>query len=289
LAAGVVGSSCRVECVARAVDAWYSYGRGYAVKGVSLEVYEGDRVVVMGTNGAGKTTLLKLLAGMLKPSKGRVYLCGYDTREVDESLTARFIGYVPQNPWLLVFNPRVIDEIAFTAKNFGLDPAEAEASILDVATRLDIVHILNRSPYTLSEGEIRRVVLASAIVHKPKLLLLDEPTAGLDNALKDRLIETIKSLSRDYGVALVLATHDVEILPFLRDFRLVVLRDGAVAFEGSVGEALENPSVFYDSGLQPPVGVRISEKLGAYIDFYGVDPVVNLLLSRKKLRDRICR
>lgn len=278
--------SCRHGAVLKAEDVWFRYEDRYVLRNVSLDIDQGEIVIVMGPNGAGKSTLLKIFSGILRPEKGDVYVCGYNTKNVSEGFLAKFIGYIHQNPWFHIFNPKVIDEITFTARNLGMDIQHIEKNVLDIATRLDIVDLLDRSPFTLSEGEVRRVVIASALVHNPAALLLDEPTAGLDYILKKNFIDMIKRINNHYRTTVVISTHDLDLLTLIPNSRLIVLANGEIIYDGSVREAIEFAEDLYRYGLGVPAEIELSKRLG--IDFEELQTFVDILLYMDKLRDVIC-
>lgn len=282
-------SRSQYECnpVVKAVNIWFRYGEEYVLRNITLEVYRKDLVIIMGPNGAGKSTLLKVLTGVLKPEKGDVYICDYNTRDRDIEYFAKFIGYLHQNPWFYIFNPRVIDEIAFTARNLGINEDSINRSILDIATKLEIADLLDRSPFTLSEGEIRRVVIAASLIHKPIMLLMDEPTAGLDYTLKKKFIEIINGLIKGIGVAVIIATHDIDILRMLPWAKLIILSNGEIVYSGIVDEAMKNPETLRRYGLTVPIEVELSLHLD--IDWLKLHNFDDLLLNLEDLRDKICR
>lgn len=273
--------------VVRVDDLWFRYGEEYVLKGISLQIRKRELVLVLGPNGSGKSTFLKVLAGILKPVRGHVSLCGRDITSLSDADLVRLIGYVHQNPWLYMFNSKVFDEISFVAKNLGIDHNTITKNVLDIATRLDIIDLLDRSPFSLSEGEARRVVLASALIHEPPLLLLDEPTAGLDYGLKKRFIDIINRLNDLLETAIVIATHDTDIITMLPRAKLVVLNEGRIVFRGSIEDALDNPSIFTENNLVIPTEVELAKRLGIRWD--RTTDLDDLLLELDRLRKALCR
>ena len=226
------------EVVARAEKVWFAYDGQPALRGLSLEVQSGEVVALMGRNGSGKTTLLKHLVGLLKPLEGRVELWGYDTRHLDVHDIARRVGYLPQNPDDLLFAETLREELDFTLRNHGLPPGRY-GEILDT---LDIAGYLDAYPRDLSVGEKQRAALASILVADPEILLLDEPTRGLDYLQKEFLARFLKE-QRDKGKAVMVATHDVELAARCAD-RVVILGDGEVVVDGPVREVMSDSLVF---------------------------------------------
>jgi energy-coupling factor transporter ATP-binding protein EcfA2 len=268
-------------------DVWFKYEEEYVLKRISLKIEKRDIHIVMGPNGSGKSTLLKILAGILKPQKGRVYLCDRDIDVLARRDLTKYLGYVHQNPWFYIFNPTIYEEVAFTLRNLGIDENTISKNILEVATELDIVDLLDRSPFTLSEGEARRVVITSAVAHKPLLLLMDEPTAGLDYNLKKRFVDIIEKLNTVFGTAIIIATHDTDILTMIDNAKLVIINKGEIVYRGEVKDALNNPKIFTNNNLSAPVEVEIASRLGIswreLINFNG------LLFEVAKLRGSLCR
>jgi energy-coupling factor transporter ATP-binding protein EcfA2 len=175
--------------VLAANNIWYSYPGGReVVRGQSLCVKEGEFVVILGANGSGKTTLLKLLTGILKPDRGSVQLLGQDTRNLSLTELGRKVGYLSQNPNDYLFQDTVEDELMFTLNNFQLpDNGICE----EILKKLNLYDLRQANPRDLSSGERQRVALASILVAGPRLLLLDEPTRGIDYRLKAELADSL--------------------------------------------------------------------------------------------------
>lgn len=210
----------------------FSYNGRPALREVCLEVFPGEIVALMGANGAGKTTLLKHLVGLLRPQEGRVEVCGLDTRRVPLERLIAHVGYVPQNPDMLLFADTVAQEMDFTLRQHGR-PAGMYG---DLPALLGLQEHLERYPRDLSVGERQRAALAAVLVAEPEVILLDEPTRGLDYAQKEALERFLLDRRRE-GRAIVLATHDVELAARCAD-RAVILEGGKVQAEGPVREVM---------------------------------------------------
>jgi energy-coupling factor transport system ATP-binding protein len=204
-----------------------------------LRVAAGEIVALMGRNGAGKTTLLKLLMGLLRPTEGRVLITGQDTRKTSLDTLARSVGYVPQRPDVLLFADTVQEEVDFTRRNHGLPGNGATAALL---ASLGLAGMAGRDPKEMSVGERQRVALAAVLAAEPTVLLLDEPTRGLDYTQKTALAEVLRRLAAG-GRAIVLATHDVELAAHVAD-RVVLLSGGQVVVEGPAREVMTDSLVF---------------------------------------------
>jgi energy-coupling factor transport system ATP-binding protein len=215
------------------------HGRAEVLRGVDLEVRPGELVAVMGRNGSGKTTLLRTAMGFHRPNAGRVTLFGRDAAGLDAADRARAgAGYVPQNPTGLLFAERLRDELAFTLKHLGNRDADPRT----ILTRLGLAHAGERNPRDLSGGERERAALAAVLVGGPRLLLLDEPTRGLDYALKRELGALLRELCTR-GVAVLLATHDVELVAAIAG-RVVLLGDGGIVADGPPRAVLSGSLTF---------------------------------------------
>ncbi|HJW83731.1 MAG TPA: ABC transporter ATP-binding protein [Anaerolineae bacterium] len=216
----------------------YAYGDRAALRNVSMQVGQGEFVALMGRNGSGKTTLLKCAVGLLKPQSGQVRVLGEDIcdRRVDE--IAQRAGYVPQNPGALLFADSVRDELRFTLKNHGLE----NESVDDLLAALGLESLAGAYPRDLSAGERQRAALASIVVVRPSILLLDEPTRGLDYENKARLVEMLKRWQRQ-GASIVLVTHDVELVARAAD-RVALMAEGEIVVDGPAREVLGESAIF---------------------------------------------
>jgi len=218
----------------------HTYGDRAALKDISLRVSIGEFVAVMGRNGSGKTTLLKCAVGLIKPKSGDVLVRGNDIRDKRVDEVAAHVGYVPQNPGALLFADTLRDELRFTLKHHGIDAGQAASAELLAALGLD--RLAESYPRDLSTGERQRAALASIFVARPSILLLDEPTRGLDYLNKQRLIEALEVWRRD-GTAVVMATHDVELIARAAD-RVILMAEGEIVVDGSPREVLGESAIF---------------------------------------------
>ncbi len=209
---------------------WFAYPDGKeALQDVSVQVAAGERVAVLGANGAGKSTLLKTMAGLLKPGRGRVLVQGRDGG----------IAYLSQNPNDYLFQDTVEEELLFTLNNFGL----ADDGVVDeLLAQLGLASCRRVNPRDLSGGERQRVALASILVTRPRLLLLDEPTRGMDYRLKEEL-GAILTAQNQRGAGVLLVTHDVEFAAAYAT-RVLILAAGRVVADGPKHQVL-GQSLFY--------------------------------------------
>jgi len=231
--------SARAQEPAIAVEhLWFGYDGREILKDVSVRVEVGETVALMGRNGSGKTTLLKNLIGLLPPAHGKVKIAGMDARTTPLTELARRVGFVPQNPGRLLFNETLEKELRFTCRAHGL----AETNIAPLLARLGLGELASAYPRDLSTGERQRAALAAILIANPKVLLLDEPTRGLDYDSKEKLLAILADLSRD-GVAILLATHDVELVAKCAS-RILILGDGEIVVDGPTRAVMNDSLVF---------------------------------------------
>ena len=220
---------------------WHRYANGVeALKGIDLQVRPGEFLALMGRNGSGKSTLLKHLVGLLQPARGKVRVLGQDaSRTPTEELTTE-IAYTPQNPDRLLFAETVAEELAFSrrARNLPADPAADQALL----ARLGIADLVDRHPRDLSVGQRQRLALAAVLITDPPLILLDEPTRGLDYVQKHKLAELLQEL-RDSGKTVIMATHDVELVAATAD-RVALMAQGQIVVDGPARRVMSESLVF---------------------------------------------
>jgi len=222
----------------------FAYNGHPALDGVSLNVRQGEFVALMGRNGSGKTTLLKQLVGLLRPQRGEVEIVdprsrrALNTRRAAVEEIIGVVGYVPQNPNALLFNDTVRQELDFTRRGHGLPPAD-NGPLLDI---LGLAAHAEDYPRDLSVGERQRVALASILVAEPQILLLDEPTRGLDYGQKEALVAFLQA-EKARGRTIIMATHDVELVAGCAD-RVVILGDGQVVVDGPARQVMSESLVF---------------------------------------------
>jgi cobalt/nickel transport system ATP-binding protein len=214
----------------------YYYPDGsLGVKNVSLKIGKGDRVALVGANGSGKSTLILLMAGLIKPTVGEVRIFGKNIDEWDFKLLRRNIGVLFQNPDDFLFNPTVRDELLYTPSQLGIPKDEAMRMLKDYAKAFGLEQILNKPPFRLSGGEKKKVALACVVMLKPKILLLDEPTANVDGKTRRKIIEIVNG----FDGTIVVATHELDIIPNVADRVIVMGMNKTVMAEGGL-ELLED-------------------------------------------------
>lgn len=219
-------------------DVTVRYSQHEALYRVSLEVRPGELVALMGRNGSGKSTLLKSLIGLVRPQAGRIEVHGRDIARVPVETLALQVGYVPQDPRSILFHDSLHEELAFTLRGRPLAPtgAAAAAQIAATLAALGISHLADAYPRALSGGEAQRAAMAAIMVAEQPVLLLDEPTRGLDYQAKTSLAHLLRRLCA-HGRTVIMATHDVELAAACAD-RVALLGDGELIVAGPAADVL---------------------------------------------------
>ncbi|HLL99353.1 MAG TPA: ATP-binding cassette domain-containing protein [Rubrobacteraceae bacterium] len=205
-----------------------------ALQGVSLAVEPDEVLGIVGGTGSGKSTLAQHLNLLLEPTSGRVIVDGVDARTLKGSELRRRVGLVFQFPEAALFAPTVEEDVAFAPRRLGLDEEEVQRRVRETLELLGARHLAGRSPFALSGGEKRRVAIAGVLAMAPEVLVLDEPTAGLDPATREDLLGVVRAL-REGGTPVVLVSHDLDEVAEVAD-RVCVLEEGKVRAVGTPEE-----------------------------------------------------
>ncbi len=237
-----------------------NFGSFRALKGINLDIQEGEFVSFLGGSGCGKTTTLRIIGGFERASSGRVLLGGEDLSSVPPE--KRELGFVFQH-YALFPNMTARKNIAFGLKNLGLSKAAEEGRVDELLTQVRMEGFGHRYPRELSGGQQQRVALARALARKPRVLLLDEPLSALDAKIRVHLRGELRAIQRDLGVTTVYVTHDQEEALSLSD-RVVLMKDGAIEQVGSPEELYRRPQTAYAASF-----VGTANRLPATIE----DPV----------------
>ncbi len=252
----------------RNVSYVYSKGTPFArpgIKGINIRAARGEWLAVMGPTGSGKSTMLQHLNGLLKPDSGEVLLDDTNIHLSAASLreARQKVGLVFQYPEHQLFGATVYEEIAYGPENYGFPAGEIPEIVRKAMDTVGLSYekYKYRQPYELSGGEKRRVALAGVLAASPEIIVLDEPTAGLDAIGRQLLTETITGLNCAHGKTVIWVTHEIAEIAHLAD-RLLVLNKGEVVVTGKTREVLTNP-IMSELGLDIPPAVAISGELGA--------------------------
>ena len=240
-------------------DMRHVYARGTtfeveALRGVSVTVEPGEVLGIVGGTGSGKSTLVQHMNLLLTPTSGEVLVDGVDATTLKRSDLRRRVGLALQFPEAALFAPTVEEDVAFAPRRLGLDEGEVRARVRDSLEALGAGHLSGRSPFALSGGEKRRVAVAGVLAMGPEVLVLDEPTAGLDPATREDLLGLIRGL-KAAGISVVLVSHDLEEVAEATD-RVYVMERGAVRAVGTPAE------VFYRVADLAPATVQTVLALG---------------------------
>ena len=244
----------------------YSIGTPFekaALENVTLDFEGGIITGLMGHTGSGKSTIAQLLNGLLRPTEGKVLLDGRDIWEDPKKIGAvRFrVGLVFQYPEYQLFEETVARDIAYGPTNMGLSPEEILERVQQAARFTGISpEVFDKSPFELSGGQKRRVAIAGVMAMEPGILILDEPTAGLDPAGCQDILDNIRRYRDETGATILLVTHDMSIAARMAD-RLLVLSKGSIAFDGTPQEVFSHVKELREIGLDIPVSTSVAEKL----------------------------
>ena len=236
-----------------------------ALDDVSFTVEEGDFVGIIGATGSGKSTLITHMNGLNKPTSGKIYIDGRDLWEDPEKIRDfRFLtGLVFQYPEYQLFEETVYKDIAFGPKNMGLDSGEIDRRVRGAAAFVGLdAELLDKSPFELSGGQKRRVAIAGVIAMEPKVLVLDEPTAGLDPQGRDAILAQIQAYHRAKGAAVVLVSHSMEEIARNVE-RIAVLSDGRVLMQGTPEQVFARAHELEQVGLDVPQVTKVAAALRA--------------------------
>jgi cobalt/nickel transport system ATP-binding protein len=233
----------------------YSYpGNIPALRGLNISINKGERAAIIGANGTGKSTMLTLLDALAFANKGTVAAFGKDLTEKamrDPAVQREFrnrVGFVFQNPDIQLFCPTVREDIVFGPVQLGVDNAEILRRLEDLCKRIQIAHLLDRSPHQLSIGEKKRASIASTLIMETEVLLLDEPTAGLDPQTTRDIIATIDDAHKA-GRTVVMATHDLHMVEEIADIVHVFGKNGTIIRSGSAEEILSDSDFLIENNL----------------------------------------
>ena len=242
-------------------DLTYTYpGNVTALHEINFVAPRNARIAVIGSNGAGKSTLFKQFNGIFKPTSGSVLIRGEPITSANIREVRKFVGIVFQNADDQIFSPTVEQDVAFGPVNLGLDPETIHHRVHEALRLVGIEDLAHRVPHHLSGGEKKRVAIAGVIAMEPEVLVLDEPTAGLDPQGVHDLIGFINSLSRKYGMTVIFSTHDVSLVAEVADY-VYVMSKGRFVAQGKVEEIFLQPDMLKSVRLDVPVLPKLIRSL----------------------------
>lgn len=251
------------------------------LKDINLTVERGEFLALVGENGAGKTTLAKHFNGLLKPTTGRVTICGLDTAHYKVSQLASKVGYVFQNPDHQIFHDSVEKEVAFGLKNLGLGKEEITLRLEQALTAVHLAHCGYAYPYELSKGQRQRVALASVLAIQPEVIVLDEPTTGQDYRESNQIMAILQNLNAQ-GHTIIMVTHDMSLVAQYAK-RVIALYQGKVLMDGSVQETFSRPEMLACTNVDLPPVTRLAEELshiGVRKNWLTVDEALNAVQQK---------
>jgi energy-coupling factor transport system ATP-binding protein len=231
-----------------------------ALEGVDMTVRQGEFLAVLGQNGSGKTTLVKHFNGLLKPTEGTVKVEGEETTEQGMLRLGQRVGYVFQNPDHQIFSETVFDEVSFGPRIREMDDAEVRERVDEALSAVGLEGRGDEDPFGLTKGERQRVAVASVLAVRPDVLILDEPTTGLDYAEQRSMMELVRRLN-EAGSTIVVVTHTMWVVAEYAH-RAMVVKDGRVALSGTVREVFSQEEELWDASLRPPHIVSLGNSLG---------------------------
>ena len=228
-----------------------------ALKDIDFKISDGDFFAIAGHTGSGKSTLIQIVAGLIDLQGGKILV---DGEEIKNKSARQKIGMVFQYPEHQLFEETVEKDIAFGAKNLGLSDGEISTRVDEAMKQVDLsAEIKTVSPFELSGGQRRRVAIAGILVLKPKYLILDEPTAGLDPRTRKNLLAEIKKLHKS-GVTIIFVSHSMEDIANLAN-KVLVLSQGKILFQGEPRELFQQAEILKVAGLEPPPVTQLVQKL----------------------------
>ncbi len=233
-----------------------------ALDNVSLSFERGERIALLGTNGSGKTTLLHHLNGILKPTSGKVFFedkpLAYDSKSLLD--LRRRVGFIFQDPNDQLFAPTVKQDVAFGPLNLGQPTGQVKKAVDEALETVGMTEFAEKPPHFLSLGQKKRVALAGVLAMQPEVLIMDEPTSNLDPRATSEILHLLLRLNKERKMTLILATHDVDMVPLFAN-KLYILSRGKLVSEGSPAELFSNAELIRGVNLRSPRITHLFEVL----------------------------
>lgn len=266
----------------------YTYPDGtHALKNINMEIYKGQKVAIMGPNGAGKSTLFSHFNGLTEPTSGHVEVDGKAIKYDRDTLleVRQKVGIVFQDPNDQLFAPTVKEDVAFGPMNLGLDYEEVERRVDEALTMVGMEQYMDKTPHHLSGGQQKRVAIAGIIAMRPEIMILDEPTAGLDPEGVEKVLDILNNLNKE-GMSIVISSHDIEMVNEFAE-KIFVLNNGEILESGDKHEIFSNKELLKKAHLKAPITTEILYTLkekGYTVDTtkISIDEVVEEIIKIKK-------
>lgn len=260
-----------------------------ALKNINIQIKKGEKIAIIGPNGAGKSTLFSHFNGLTEPTSGHVEIDGEKIIFNREELlkVRQKVGIVFQDPNDQLFAPTVKEDVAFGPMNLGLDYDEVKTRITESLEMVGMKGFEDKTPHHLSGGQQKRVAIAGIIAMRPEIMILDEPTAGLDPEGVDKVLTILNDLNSE-GMSIVISSHDIEMVNQFAD-KIFVLYDGEIIAQGDKHQIFSDKELIKKTHLRPPVTTEILYKLkenGLDVDTekITVDETVKEILNTKKIK-----
>jgi cobalt/nickel transport system ATP-binding protein len=239
----------------------FAYPNGFeALHDVVFRARRGEFVAMLASNGSGKTTLIKVLVRLLQPTSGVVRIDGRDVRDYPQADLYKRLGLVFQNPNDQLFGATVSEDVACGPRNLDLSEEEVQQRVGEALESVGATELRERAIHHLSFGEQKRVAIAGVLAMRPSILVLDEPTAGLDPAGEHNMLRLLSTLNREQGITIIMATHSVDTLPLFAD-RIYLLNRGRVLKEGPSEEVFRDQDLLHGASLRLPYVSRLLDEL----------------------------
>ncbi len=261
----------------------FSYrGQGPSVQNVSFHAEKGEFIAILGANGAGKTTTVRLIDGLIKPDSGKVLIHGADTAESSVSERARRVGFLFQNPDRQICRNTVREEILFGLRSVRGDEKEEALQARTDEILKDFSFTGDEEPFSLSRGQRQRVALASILAVEPEILILDEPTTGLDYLECCHIMDRIRRMNEEQQVTVVMVCHDMEVvLDYAK--RALVMAGGRLLADGGVREIFRDAALMEAASILPPQMIGLSLRLGkGFEQCDSTDTIVQTVLDARR-------
>jgi cobalt/nickel transport system ATP-binding protein len=236
-----------------------------ALNGLNFSVEKGENMAILGPNGAGKSTLLHHFNGLLLPTVGKVTVLEKEVTTKNLDWVRQKVGLVFQDPDDQLFARTVGQDVAFGPINLGLSKEEVQARVKWALEATEITDLENKSPNNLSGGQKRRASLAGVLAMKPEIIVLDEPMANLDPRTASKVLDLLQQLNRDMGITLIIATHDVDLVPLFAD-KIAILNKGQIVLQGPPKEVFSQADMLRSMDLRLPRITHLFEILGKHTE-----------------------